>query len=81
MLDLQYRLSKNDTFTTPYVDTYSRQAICMLTMREELCQKVRNPSSHLLISPTSRGSEYSRSGHTFTASMLQQHGFQAVVLT
>jgi hypothetical protein len=41
MLDLQYRLPKNNPLTTPYADTYTRQAICMLTMWEELCQKVR----------------------------------------
>lgn len=52
MLDLQYRLPKDNTLTTPYVDTYTRQAFCMLTMRKELCQKVRHFSSHLFVSPS-----------------------------
>jgi hypothetical protein len=43
MLDLQYRLPTNDTLKAPYANTYTRQAICMLTMWEELCQKVCNP--------------------------------------
>jgi hypothetical protein len=54
MLDLQYRLPTNDTLAAPYANTYTRQAICMLTMWEELCQKVCNPLSSL-VSATSYG--------------------------
>jgi hypothetical protein len=44
MFDLQHRLPTNNPLTTPYVNTYTRQAICMLTMWEELCQEVRDSS-------------------------------------
>lgn len=41
MLDLQCRLPEINTLTTPHADTYSRQAIRVFTMWQELCQKVR----------------------------------------